>query len=115
MNIEQYFEYDSPNIPADRLNEITESVLDDLYLSSDESGKINVFFHLLNEYHFLSMQGLKKETAYVGYLLSYYLVNPLTPPHSMPLALHYANEAVRLHETDKYKEWAALVEKGIDV
>lgn len=112
MNIEQYFEYDSPNIPADRVNEITESVLDDLYVSFDESGKFNVFFHLLNEFHFLNTQGLNKETAYVCYLLSYYLFNPLTPPHSMPLALYYANEAVRLHETDKYKEWAARVERG---
>jgi len=112
MNIKQYFDYNKPTIPADRVYEITESVLDDLYVSSDDGGKFNVFFHLLNEYHFLNTQGLNDETAYVCYLLSYYLFNPLTPPHSMPLALHYANEAVRLHGTEKYKEWANLVERG---
>ena len=112
MNIQNYFDYDGQTIPADRVFEITESVLDDLYVSSDESGKFNIFFHLLNEYHVLNTQGLNEEAAYISYLLSYYLFISLTPPQSMSLALFYANEAVRLHETDKYKEWVKIVEKG---
>ena len=112
MNIQHYFGYDSPTIPTDKVFEITESVLDDLYVSCDDSGKFNVFFHLLNEYHVLSTQGVNEAAAYISYLLSYYLFISLTPPHSMSLALVYATEAVRLHEIDKYKEWVKVIERG---
>lgn len=112
INIKQYFNYDKPAIPPELVYEITESFLDDFYASSNDSEKFNLFFHLLHEYQFLNSLDLQEETAYLCYLLSYYLFVSLTPPHSMPLALFYAKEAVRLHETEKYKEWLNLVERG---
>jgi hypothetical protein len=112
MNINKYFEYYSEPIPAKNIFLVTEEILDDIYVNSSEVDRLNVFFHLQNEYFFLINNNLFKEAAYVCYLISYYLFTPLTPPHSDVIALEYIKKAIELDPDDKYKSWIEFVRKG---
>lgn len=112
MNIKNYFSFESESIPAENIFFLTEAVLDDLYINSSEIEQVNIFFHLQNEYIFLKNAEKKHETAYLCYLISYYLFTPLTPPHSATIALEYAKEAVNLETTEKYINWLNIVKQG---
>lgn len=104
--------YEGAEIPVNKIFLITERHLDNLYAHLDERNRVHVFFCLLNEYYFLKSQKYGKETAYICYLLSYYLFVALTPPYSANLALVYAKKAVQLDNSPKYIEWLQFVEKG---
>lgn len=112
MNIKDYFTYNSEEIPASHIFSLTEEILDDLYSNSSEIERCNIFFHLQNEYFYLKNKGLVKETAYICYLISYYLFTPLTPPHSDSLAYEYAKEAHELDTSQSYADWLEIVIKG---
>ncbi|OYO59730.1 hypothetical protein C8E03_11759 [Lachnotalea glycerini] len=112
MNFKEYFKFESEVIPINLITQLTEKELDDLYSSNDETLQFNVFFILLNEYHYLKKEKAKEELAHVCYLLSYYLFIPLTPPHSEELALAYAEEALNYSENSKYAEWIEEVKRG---
>jgi hypothetical protein len=112
MNIMEYFSYESPEIPKEAIMELTENDLDDLYVKCDEIEGINVFFHLQNEYIYLKEQNAQKELAYICYLISYYIFNPLTPPHSEHIAMYYAKKALYYDNDKKYNDWIEIVSKG---
>lgn len=112
MDIKKYFSFESEPIPAEIIFSLTESVLDDLYESSSEIEQFNIFFHLQNEYIFLKNAGKKHETAYLCYLISYYVFTPLTPPHSETIALEFAKEAINIDSTEKYINWLNIIKEG---
>ena len=112
MDIKNYFSFESEPIPAEYIFCLTESVLDDLYSSSSEIEQFNIFFHLQNEYIFLKNAWKNKETAYLCYLISYYVFTPLTPPHSETIALEFAKKAISIDSTEKYIHWLKIVNKG---
>ena len=53
MDIKSFFSYYSEEIPVENIFELTESVLDELYVNSNETNQFNIFFHLQNEYFYL--------------------------------------------------------------
>lgn len=53
-----------------------------------------------------------KETAYVCYLISYYIFVSLTPPHSENIALEFIKEAINLDACEKYIKWLDIVKAG---
>ncbi len=112
MDLKQYFMYESTYIPEEKVFLLTEEFLDDLYVTSDEIDKFNIFFHLQNEYFYLLRKERHIEAAYVCYLISYYLFQPLTPPHSCTLAYEYAARAIELNPIPKYSEWLEEVGRG---
>lgn len=112
LNFKDFFQYDSQEIPADKVFLLTERILDDLYSSSSEIERCNIFFHLQNEYFYLKNRDAIRETAYICYLISYYLFTPLTPPHSDTLACEFAKKAVELDSSNKYVDWLNIVANG---
>lgn len=112
MNIKNYFSYYSEPISAENVFLLTEDILDDLYRDLSEVEQFNVFFHLENEYFFLLNNDNLKEAAHICYLISYYLFNALTPPHSDILALEYAKKSIELNPEIQYSNWLDLVKKG---
>lgn len=104
--------FESCEIPADEVFLITEETLDNIYTSSSEADQFRPFFHLQNEYFILKNQNLARETAYVCYLISYYVFTALTPPHSEEIALEFAQEAVRRDPCAKYIQWLDIVKQG---
>ncbi|EOD00947.1 hypothetical protein [Caldisalinibacter kiritimatiensis] len=112
MDIKKYFDYYSSVIPIERVMELSENDLDDLYANSKEIDGINVFFHLLNQYIYLKQHDAKKETAHICYLISYYVFTALTPPHSENIALEYGKKAIQYNNDTKYKEWIEEILKG---
>lgn len=112
MDIKSFFSYYSEEIPVENIFELTESVLDELYVNFNETNQFNIFFHLQNEYFYLKKNKNLKELAYVSYLISYYIFHPLTPPHSESLALEYAKIALELDNNPKYKDWIEEVKAG---
>lgn len=112
MDMKQYFRYESTYIPNDEVLKIDERMLDDLYSTSNEIEKFNVFFHLQNEYFYLLNNGKHKEAAHICYLISYYLFTALTPPHSETLAQEFAITAMKLDNSPKYLEWLSEVKNG---
>ncbi|KYH34540.1 hypothetical protein CLTEP_14680 [Clostridium tepidiprofundi DSM 19306] len=112
MDIKKYFDYYSTVIPIEKVMELSENDLDDLYANSEEVDRMNVFFHLFNEYIYLKQQDAKKETAHICYLISYYVFHPLTPPHSENIALEYAKKAIQYDNDIKYNDWIKEVMRG---
>lgn len=112
MNIKAFFEYESTAIPVDEIFSLTESVLDDLYITSSEAEQFNIYFHLHNEYVHLKNANYVRETAYLCYLISYYLFVSLTPPHSEEIALEFIQEAINLDACEKYTKWLDIVKSG---
>lgn len=112
MDLTKYFSYHSEPIPAENVFSLTEIFLSDLYVNSSDVEKLNIFFHLQNEYFFLKNSGKMRETAYLCYLISFYLFTPLTPPHSDVIALEFAKEAVSIDPTEKYINWLNIVKQG---
>ncbi len=112
MNIKAFFGYESTEIPVDKIFTLTEEVLDDLYAASTEVEQYNIYFHLQNEYAYLKNANSVKETAYVCYLISYYVFVSLTPPHSEKIALYFIQEAINLDECEKYTGWLDIVKRG---
>lgn len=113
MDIKQYFfDYESTYIPEEKVMQITEKMLDDLYATANDTEQFNVFFHLQNELFYLLNKEMNKEAAYISYLISYYLFVALTPPHSETLAQEFAKEAIKLDSCPKYLEWLEEVKAG---
>lgn len=112
MNIKSFFEYEGSEIPVDNIFALTEELLDDMYATSSEVEQYNIYFHLLNEYTYLKNANFVRETAYVCYLISYYVFISLTPPHSEKIALEYIGEAIRLCECSKYYKWLKVIKRG---
>lgn len=114
MDFQKYFEYKNYNfiIPVNEIMKLNERELGSLYAENDESTKFNVYFILLNEYHYLEQSNNFEESAHVCYLISYYLFHLLTPPASEELAMIYAQKARTIHDIPKYHEWIEEVEKG---
>ena len=104
--------FESCEIPTDEVFLITEETLDNIYASSSEADQFRPFFHLQNEYFILKNQNLARKTAYICYLISYYVITALTPPHSEEIALEYAQEAVRRDSCAKYIQWLDIVKQG---
>lgn len=92
--------------------ELTEKDLDDLYAYSKDIDKMNVFFHLLNQYIYLKQCDAKVETAHICYLISYYVFTALTPPHSEEIAMEFAKMAVQYNNDIKYQNWIEEIKKG---
>jgi len=112
MDYQTLLSFEGWEIPADEVFLITEDTLDSLYAKSSETEQFYPFFHLCNEYFILKKKNLSKETAYVCYLISYYVFTALTPPHSEEIALEFANEAVRSDPCTKYIQWLDIVKQG---
>lgn len=112
MDMHKYFKYESTFIPIKEVMELNEKILDDLYATSSETEKFNVFFHLQNEYYYLLNKKEYKKAAHICYLISYYLFIALTPPHSESLAREYALAAIKLDDLPMYREWLNEVEMG---
>lgn len=112
MNIKAFFGFESKEIPADEIFTLTEETLDDMYAASSEIEQYNIYFHLQNEYTYLKNANCVRETAYVCYLISYYVFVALTPPHSEKIALEYICEAIRLDACEKYNKWLDTVKQG---
>lgn len=104
--------FEHSGLSVDDLFSITEDSLDSLYVKSSETEQFYPFFHLYNEYFILKKKNLSKETAYVCYLISYYVFTVLTPPHSEEIALEFASETVRLNPCTKYIQWLDIVKQG---
>ena len=104
--------FEHSGLSVDDLFSITEDSLDSLYAKSSETEQFYPFFDLCNEYFILKKKNLSKETAYVCYLISYYVFTALTPPHSEEIALEFANEAVRSDPCTKYIQWLYIVKQG---
>lgn len=109
MNINKFFKYNSCLIPPEEVFSITEETLDYLYINLSEVERFNVYFHLEREYFYLKNEGKLKETAYICYLISYYIFILLIPPHSDVLALEFIKEAISLFPDEKYKQWLEYV------
>ena len=60
MILNEYFSYYG-NPPIERVMELTENDLDDLYANSKDVDRINIYFHLLNQYYYL-----KRYNASIG-------------------------------------------------
>lgn len=112
MEIKNYFSFYSEPIPVENIVLLTEDILNDLYAASSEVDQLNIFFHLQNEYFFLKNAEKVSETAYLCYIISYYIFTALTPPHSEELALEYIKEAIRLEPKEEYRDWLEIVKKG---
>jgi len=112
LDIKKYFDYHSSVIPSEKVMELTEKDLDDLYAYSKEADKMNTFFHLLNQYIYLKQCDAKVETAHICYLISYYVFTALTPPHSEEIAMEFAKMAVQYNNDIKYHNWIEEIKKG---
>lgn len=112
MNIMSFFSWDSVGIPVERIFEIDETVIEQLYVKGNETERFNVFFYLQREFFALKNNNHKKELAHISYLISYYLFIALTPPHSCELALEYAKTAFEVDRSVKYRKWIEFVKKG---
>ena len=91
---------------------VTREVIDDLYVASNDMGRLNIFFNLHYMYTRSRNVGKKEIAAHICFVISYYLFVLLTPPHSEEIALQYANEAVDLDNRKKYTEWISFIKKG---
>ncbi|TCW33334.1 hypothetical protein EDC21_12216 [Thermohydrogenium kirishiense] len=112
MDIKKYFDYYSSVIPIESVMELSENDLDDIYANSTDIERMNVFFHLFNQYIFLKQQDANKEVAHICYLISYYVFTALTPPHSENIALEFAKKAIQYNNDEKYTEWVKEVLRG---
>lgn len=112
MDFRKYFSYEATEIPKEIIMQLSEDDLDSLYADSNPTDRFNVYFHLENELHYLLGQEEFIASAYVCYLISYYLFTALTPPHSDTLALAFANRALELFPSEKYQRWLKEVKRG---
>lgn len=110
--MKEYFSYYSEEIPIEKVFELNGRILLDLYIDSSEVERLNIFFHLQNEYFYLKNKNRVKETAYICYLISCYIFSIATPPHSEELALEYAKMALELEDKKLYRDWIEEVKAG---
>ena len=92
---------------------ITNEILGDLYIGSNDAEKANIFFNL--QYIFLRLKDSENKdlAAHIAFIISYYIFVLLTPPHSEEIALYYAIEAAKLANMDeKYTNWIEFVKSG---
>ena len=86
--------------------------LNDFYTGASDFDKNNLFFMLLTSLHHYEDVGDKVRAAHLSFLAANYLFIALTPPGSFQLALHYIKKAIALNDTDEYRHWLTLIEKG---
>ena len=104
-------DFGDPLISQEELKDLTATDLNDFYATASDPDKTNLFFVLLNSMHHYEAAGRMEETAYLCFLLAYYLFVPLTPPGSAPLAQYYLQKAILLDERPEYLRWRELMEK----
>lgn len=105
-------DFGEPIICKEKVLEITTQALDTFYTSSNEVDQLNLFFMLLASLHYHIDQSNNAEAAHLSFLIAYYLFVPLTPPGSYPLAMHYIEKAISLHDTPYYNQWYDFIKKG---
>ena len=114
MKLKKYVGFENFVIPIDEVSEISIKDLDEFYLEGNCFDKFNLFFILLNEYHYISglTPARNKELSVVCHLISYYLFVLATPPASLNLAQVYAEKALEYYESPQNIEWIEMVKKG---
>lgn len=95
----------------DSIANITRETLLDLFLDTDDFGKNNLFFILLNEYYSLQKNGSNDKLAHTCYLISYFLLNILVPLKSRELSIVFANKAYEYINTIEYADWLEFVKE----
>lgn len=110
--MELKIDFGNPFIEEEQLAKLTTDDLNDFYASASEVNRLNLFFVLLNSLHQYEERGEMEQTAYLCFLLAYYLFIPLTPPGSSSLARYYIEKAIVLDPKPEYRQWRLLVQKG---
>lgn len=110
--MELNIDFGNPMITEEQLSKLSTDDLNGFYASASEIDRLNLFFVLLNSMQHFEGKGEQQKTAYLCFLLAYYLFVPLTPPGSCSLALHYIEKAIALDPKQEYREWLTLMQKG---
>lgn len=77
-----------------------------LFKSEDYYSQTNLYFYLQNQ--LFNHENNPEASAYIHYLISYYLMVILTPLCYEELAFNHINQSLKLSRKIKYKEWALI-------